>query len=125
MDKLVLSPLSHTWIFDIDGTIVKHNGYKIDGHDTLLPGVKEFFAENVKDSDMVVLLTSRTGEYLERTTEFLTENGIRYNTVICGVPFGERILINDKKPSGLETAKAVNIDRDNFKIEHIIIDKDL
>lgn len=37
------SPLAKTWILDIDGTIVKHNGYKIDGYDTLLEGVKEFF----------------------------------------------------------------------------------
>ncbi len=26
-NKLVLSPLGKTWLFDIDGTIVKHNGY--------------------------------------------------------------------------------------------------
>jgi hypothetical protein len=26
-----LSPLPHTWIFDMDGTIVKHNGYKDGG----------------------------------------------------------------------------------------------
>lgn len=26
MEKLTLSPLSHTWILDFDGTIVKHNG---------------------------------------------------------------------------------------------------
>ena len=38
-----LSPLNHTWLIDVDGTIVKHNGYIIDGQDTLLDGVKEFF----------------------------------------------------------------------------------
>ena len=37
-----LSPLGHTWILDLDGTIVKHNGYKIDGYDTFLDGAKEF-----------------------------------------------------------------------------------
>ena len=29
-------------IFDLDGTLVKHNGYKLDGMDTLLEGVKEY-----------------------------------------------------------------------------------
>lgn len=121
MDKLILSPLAHTWIFDIDGTLVKHNGYKLDGHDTLLIGVKEFFDENVKASDMVILLTSREEEYMDYTKKFLSENGIRYNYIIAGVPYGERILINDKKPSGLETAKAINIDRNNFIINDIAI----
>lgn len=39
-DVLTLSTLPKTWIFDLDGTLVKHNGYKIDGHDTLLERVK-------------------------------------------------------------------------------------
>ena len=35
--------LTHAWFFDFDGTIVKHNGLFDDGHDTLLPGVKELW----------------------------------------------------------------------------------
>ena len=38
-----LSTLPKTWIIDVDGTLVKHNGYLIDGEDTILDGVKEFF----------------------------------------------------------------------------------
>ena len=53
--KLTLSSLPHTWILDVDGTIVKHNGYKIDGYDTLLAGVKEFFA-SLPSQDRVILL---------------------------------------------------------------------
>lgn len=125
MDKLVLSSLGHTWIFDIDGTLVKHNGYKIDGCDTLLHGVKEFFSSNIKDDDVVILLTSRGGRYLETTELFLKEHGIRFNHIISGLPYGERIIVNDKKPSGLETAKAINIDRDNFQIENICFSENL
>ena len=47
-----LSTLGHTWILDLDGTIVKHNGYKIDGQDTLLDGALEFLkniSENIRD----------------------------------------------------------------------------
>lgn len=40
--NLMLSSLAHTWIFDVDGTICIHNGYK-NGEDVLLGGVKEFF----------------------------------------------------------------------------------
>ena len=42
MNKVTLSTLGHTWILDIDGTIVKHNGYLIDGEDTFLPGAETF-----------------------------------------------------------------------------------
>ena len=40
-NKLILSTLPKTWVFDLDGTILKHNGYKLDGEDTLLKGVKD------------------------------------------------------------------------------------
>lgn len=110
---LELSTLSKTWILDIDGTLVKHNGYKIDGYDTLLDGVKEFF-EKLPQDDKVVLLTARKEEYLEDLIKFLKENGIRYDYLLTDMPMGERILVNDRKPSGLDMAFAVNKDRDDF-----------
>ena len=114
------SPLAKTWILDIDGTIVKHNGYKIDGYDTLLEGVKEFFSDLPED-DKVILLTARKGEYLDNLKEFLKCNNIRYDYLISDMPFGERILINDRKPIGLNTAYAVNKNRDyKFSIDYKI-----
>ncbi len=115
LNKLELSNLGHTWIFDIDGTLVKHNGYKIDGHDTLLDGVAEFFNSIPKD-DYIILVTSRTYEHKESTIKFLKDNNIRFNNIIFNLPYGERILVNDKKPSGLEMSKAINLDRDDFDI---------
>lgn len=112
------SPLSKTWILDVDGTIVKHNGYKIDGSDTLLEGVKDFFS-NLSQEDKVILLTARKGEYLDNLKEFLKSNNIRYDYLISDMPFGERILVNDRKPSGLNTAYSVNKDRnEKFSIEY-------
>lgn len=110
---LKLSSLPHTWILDVDGTIVKHNGYKIDGYDTLLPGVKDFFA-SLPSQDRVILLTARKAEYLPALKEFLTKNQIRYDHIITDVPMGERILVNDNKPSGLKCAYAVNKERDEI-----------
>jgi len=111
MKKLTLSPLNHTWILDLDGTFVKHNGYKTDGHDTLLDGALEFL-RSIPEGDMVVFITSRTGEYKEITESFLAESNIRYDHIIYNAPYGERILINDRKPSGLNTAVVVNVVRD-------------
>ena len=111
MTKLEFSPLSKTWILDIDGTLVKHNGYKIDGHDTLLDGVKEFF-KKLSSDDKVVLLTARKEEYLPALKDFLAKNNIRYDVLLTDMPMGERILANDRKPSGLDMAFAVNKNRD-------------
>ncbi len=111
--KVCLSPLGHTWILDLDGTIVKHNGYKMDGIDTFLPGAREFL-QSIPDGDMVLFLTSRTEEYAQITEQFLRRHGVRYDAVVYGAPYGERILVNDAKPSGLQTAVAVNTVRDVF-----------
>lgn len=108
---LELSPLNKTWILDIDGTLVKHNGYLFDGYDTLLEGVKEFF-EQLSPEDKVVLLTARKEEYLLALKEFLAKNSIRYDALLTDMPMGERILVNDRKPSGLDMAFAINKDRD-------------
>ena len=110
-ETLTLSTLPKTWILDLDGTLVKHNGYKLDGKDTLLAGVKEYM-ESIPDEDYILILTSRTDEYRKMTLEFLEENGIRYNEIIFNIPMGERIVVNDRKPSGIDMAVAINTDRD-------------
>ena len=109
--NVVLSNLNHTWFIDLDGTVFKHNGYKIDGHDTLLPGVKEFLS-SIPEKDLIVIVTSRTDDYRELTLKALKENNIRYDEIVFNCPYGERVVINDNKPSGLETGKAINLSRD-------------
>lgn len=121
---LELSTLDKTWILDVDGTIVKHNGHKLDGHDTLLAGVREFF-DKLSPQDKVVLLTARKQHELEDLKEFLTENNIRYDYLLTDMPVGERILVNDKKPGGLLTAYAFNKERDSALDLQYIIDADL
>lgn len=110
-EHIKVSPLGKTWILDLDGTIVKHNGYKLDGYDTLLPGAKDFLT-NIQPEDMVIVVTSRKEESRGMTEEFLNEQGIRYDHIIFSAPYGERIVVNDRKPSGLRMALAVNTERD-------------
>ena len=121
---LKLSPLAKTWIFDVDGTVVKHNGHKIDGHDTLLEGVKVFF-DNLALEDKVILLTARKEHELEELKSFLKNNNIRYDYILSDMPVGERILVNDKKPSGLSTSYAVNKERDEALDIKYVVDKNL
>ena len=118
MEDLKLSSLPKTWIFDLDGTILVHNGYK-NGGDRILPGVKEFF-DKIPETDHILILTARKEEVLESSIKFLKDNGIRYNEILADIPFGERILFNDMKDSGLKTAYAINLKRDeglDFSVE--------
>ena len=84
--EIILSNLGHTWIFDIDGTLVKHNGYLTAEGDTMLDGA----------------------------AEFLAKNKIRYDHIIFDAPVGERIIVNDNKPGGLVTALAIERTRDSW-----------
>lgn len=111
-NKLELTTLGHTWIIDLDGTIVKHNGYIVDGEDSFLPGAEEFL-KGIPNKDMVIFLTSRTEKYKEITEEFLKRYNVRYDHIIFGAPYGERILINDDKPSGQKMSISICKKRDS------------
>lgn len=117
-NQLTLSTLPKTWIFDLDGTLVKHNGYKLDGYDTLLDGAKEYI-DALPEEDYILILTSRTEEFRKRTLAFLEEKSIRYDDIIFNIPFGERIVINDRKPSGLDMAFAFNNNRDEINLPFV------
>ena len=121
---LNISPLNHTWILDFDGTLVEHNGYKT-GEDKFLAGAKEFLHSIPKD-DFILILTAREKEARARTEMFLAKHKIRYNEIMFGMPMGERILINDDKPSGLRCAYAITPKRNqglaNLKVN---IDEEL
>lgn len=119
--ELVMSTLPKTWILDLDGTLVKHNGYKMDGEDSLLKGAREFLSQ-IMPEDMVIIVTSREKRYQEMTEKFLQKQGIRYDHIIYEAPYGERILLNDDKPSGLQMAYAICAERN--EVERIQIQRD-
>ena len=77
MNKLILLTLGNTWILNIDGTIVKHNGYLINGKDTLLSGA-EAFLKSIPSQDMIIFVTSHKEEYRWATERFLSDYGIRF-----------------------------------------------
>lgn len=105
-----LSTLPKTWIFDLDGVLAPHNGYRL-GAEHLLPGVAAF-TDKIAPEDAVVLLSSRDAALRQSSLAFLAAAGVRIDHAIFGLPAGERILFNDAKPSGLKTAHAVNLTRD-------------
>lgn len=119
MKKIKLSKnLAHTWFIDLDGTILKHNGYIIDNKDTLLKGVKKFF-KNIPKKDKIIFTTSRKKKNSSKTITFLNRNKLRFNEILFDLPYGERILINDIKPKNkLKTAISINLKRDSGIIKY-------
>jgi len=105
-----LSTLPKTWLVDLDGVLVEHNGH-LRGADRLLAGAQAF-SKQVAPQDVVVLLSARAEAWQSQSVSLLREAGLRIDRVLFGLPTGERILINDRKPSGLETAFCLNLARD-------------
>jgi hypothetical protein len=121
-----VSPLPKTWLIDIDGVIFVHNRHK-EGEDALLPGTIEFF-QSIPAEDYIILLTAREEQYRAATEAALGKFKLRYNHIVFGLPPGERMLINDRKLSGLPTAHAFNLPRDSGPgelVNHIIRRQDL
>jgi len=127
--ELRLSPLGHTWVLDFDGTLVRHNGYKdgITNTDEWLPGALDFL-HSIPAEDYVLILTAREDEpkVRRRTIDFIHAANVRFNDIKFGMPMGERILINDNKPSGLVCSHAICPER-NRGLEQlkVIIDENL
>ena len=125
--KLSISCLPHTWFIDLDGTVFLHNEYRTNNKDTLCNSYVTKFFQDVHINDFIVFTTSRSKKY-----STLCENSIKKvlsikqkYIVIYDLPHGERILINDKKPSGLETSISISIDRNEFPSLDINYDKNL
>jgi len=100
-----------TWFIDFDGTLVAHSSHMRD-EDHILEGTKDFFMSFVKENDYVVITTARGEDHKGRVEGFLAKNDIRFDLVLCGLPTGPRILVNDSKPCGTQTAYSYNLERD-------------
>ena len=102
-DQLRISPMQKTWILDLDGTLVVHDGPFIMGKDEFLPGAREFL-DSIPKRDMIIFLTARSDYEKPHTMRFLKEKNVKYDHIIFNAGEGERIMINDMKPDGLVTA---------------------
>ena len=122
--ELRISPMPKTWILDLDGTLLVHDGPYIMGKDEFLPGAREFL-ESIPKRDMIIFLTARSDYEKPHTMRFLKENNVRYDHIIFNAGEGERIMINDMKPDGLVTAYAVNTVRDRFCKTEFVTDSSM
>ena len=105
---------SKTIFCDIDGTLIKHHGTL---HDQLRVDaiILEKTIEKLSDWDSkgynIILTTGRRESQRAETVTQLKEVGIFYDQLIMGIGGGARVLVNDRKADGTDTAFAFNIDR--------------
>ena len=123
-EQIKVSTIPKTWILDLDGTLLIHDGPYIMGKDQFLPGARAFL-DSIPERDMIIFLTARCTYEKPHTLRFLKENNVRYDHIIFNAGQGERIMINDMKPDGLITAYAVNTKRDRFCRTKFVTDSNL
>ena len=75
---------------------------------------------SIPEEDRIIIFTSRVTEYKKDTLQFLEKNHVRYDNILFEMPLGERIVVNDRKPSGIDMAVAVNVNRDDFNLPKIL-----
>ena len=100
-----------TWFLDFDGTLVYQRSHLLET-DRILPGTEEFFKNTVLETDYVVITTGREAEHHDRIRSFMELHGLKCDLIVCGLPTGPRIVVNDRKPCGMVTALAISVTRD-------------
>jgi len=118
-----MNEMKKTIFLDIDGCIFKHKGnMSTQFQDTeLLPGVIEKLNEWAAAGYNIILVSGRKESMRKLTEEQLQKHSIFYDQLVMGVNRGERVIINDRKPdSAIDTAKAINITR-NDGLKNIIL----
>ena len=107
--------LPKTIFLDIDGCILKHNGGNLSQtlyeEPQLLPGALQKLDLWESLGYKIIITTSRKESLRKFTEKQLLEVGISYDQLIMGLSMGERVIINDLKPDGTHTARAIEIER--------------
>jgi len=108
--------MSKSIFCDIDGTIILHEANpRYDKNPILLDGTVEKMNEWKRSGMEIILTTSRSELNRERIVNMLEAHNIPYDKLICDLPSGQRIIINDMKPSLPFTpqAMAINVIRND------------
>ena len=104
---IIMCDRPKTIFCDIDGTIWKHLGdvsLQNSVSNILLPNVKEAIRDWESKCYKIILTTGRK-ESLRSVTELeLTRLGIVYDQLIMGIGGGSRVLINDLRANGDQSA---------------------
>lgn len=116
-----------TLFVDIDGTLVKNSGQFF----TPKWGETNKIKENVEMLNSlyetgkvhIILTTSRTLDYKEKTELQLKREGIKYHQIIYGLYHAKRIIINDYANSNpYKSCDSINLKRDSSELKNMLAD---
>ena len=116
-----------TLFIDLDGTLVYNSAQysrpKWGETDGILPNI--LASNRLFDSGkvQVIITTSRKENFREQTQKQLEKIGIKYHSIIFGLPHGRRIVINDYSPTNrFKSCDAINIRRDSSELKEMLED---
>lgn len=114
--KLGKAELPHTFLLDIDGCILKHQG-TISRMITELPVATKEAIEAIdhliSKGHIIILTTGRPASCKKQTKKQLRLLGISYHQLVMGVGIGARVIVNDLRPGDDNpTAAAICLTRD-------------
>jgi hypothetical protein len=113
-EVLPLKTPQATVFLDLDGTLIPHEPKPSYNHPMkMLPGASERLAE-LSNTHMIILTTARPEAQRSNLVSALQGAGIKYQSLVMGLPSGHRLLVNDVKPSTPfnKAAIAVEVERD-------------
>jgi mannose-6-phosphate isomerase len=114
-----MSTSPKTVFCDIDGTLIKHHGDIFKNAHTaeesqVLPGVFAAIKSWESLNYRIVLITGRKESQRKETEMILQSLHIPYDHLLMGLPNGDRVIVNDRKPEGTRpTAYAVSPPRND------------
>lgn len=111
--------MSMTIFCDIDGCIMHHHEGQGGISDVfhkpheITPGTLEKFNEWEAKGYNVILTTGRPECLRDITVSELLRHGLWWDQLVMGLKCYPRVLINDSKPSGMWSAKAIEVSRND------------
>lgn len=116
-----------TLFVDLDGVLVLNSGQYRTPYWGTTGGIEENIAvlNRLHETGKVhiVITTARKEEYREATVEQLNRVGMRYDSIIFGLPHGKRIVVNDYAPSNpFKSCDSINIRRNSTDLKEMLED---
>lgn len=116
-----------TLFVDLDGVVVLNSAQYASPYWGTTDGIQENIdvLNRLHDTGRVhiVVTTARKEDHREVTIEQLDRVGMKYDSIIFGLPHGKRIVINDYAPSNpFKSCDSVNIRRNSTDLKEMLED---